>query len=400
MPTNLSVPRLLQLLSLCVSSLIVLSLCGSPATAQSVDRLRVVTWNVTNYTDSVSSARNTAFQTAIYGTFQGRSLAPDIFIGQEFTSTAAVTNFLSMLNTAPGTPGDWAAAPFVNGPDSDSAFFYRTSKASLLNTVTVFSPADPVNDQPRNTMRYDVQVSGGQTLSVYSVHMKSGNGGALDDPAVGTDRYRRVLEAQRIRNDAAALPANRHFMVAGDFNIQSSQEDAFQELNGTTFNSGLFKDPINTPGTWNNNSAFRFIHTQDPKLQMDDRLDMLLLSSSLVDGTGMDYIGNPLLAYSTTTWDDANHSYRAWGNDGSSYDTPIRVGTTAANENAMVGRVIAQSLIDSVGGSPGTGGHLPVYLDIALPVSVAVPEPGTLPFVAAVVCLRYRTRRRRYGPTA
>jgi hypothetical protein len=109
-----------------------------------------------------------------------------------------------------------------------------------------------------------------------------------------------LLEAQCIRADAQALPSGRNFLVAGDFNVQSSQEDAFQELNGATPNTGLFRDPINTPGTWNN-SAFRFVHTQDPKLAMDDRLDMLLLSSSLLDGTGADYQGDPLLAYRTTT---------------------------------------------------------------------------------------------------
>ena len=75
-------------------------------TDQAVAQLRVVTWNVTNY----SSGRVADFQTAIYGTHQGRSLAPDVLIGQEFLSQTGVNNFLGILNTATGSPGDWAAA--------------------------------------------------------------------------------------------------------------------------------------------------------------------------------------------------------------------------------------------------------------------------------------------------
>ena len=98
---------------------------GSPAMAQ----LRMTSWNVTNYSTSVPSSRDSAFQTCIYGvppsgtTYAGKPMAPDVFVGQEFLSQAAVTNFLNLLNTAPGSPGDWAAAPFLDGPDTDSAFF-------------------------------------------------------------------------------------------------------------------------------------------------------------------------------------------------------------------------------------------------------------------------------------
>jgi len=53
-------------------------------------QLRIANWNVTNY----SSGRVSAFQTAIYGVFQGRSMAPDVLIGQEFLSAAGVNAFL------------------------------------------------------------------------------------------------------------------------------------------------------------------------------------------------------------------------------------------------------------------------------------------------------------------
>ncbi len=127
------------------------ALCPGRAVAQ----LRVATWNVTNY----SSGRVADFQTAIYGTHQGRSLSPDVLIGQEFLSQTGVNNFLGILNTAPGSPGDWAAAPFFNGPDTDNAFFYRTSKVTLLAATTIALGGTSPN-HPRNVERYDCRLHG------------------------------------------------------------------------------------------------------------------------------------------------------------------------------------------------------------------------------------------------
>lgn len=67
--------------------------------------------------------------------------------------------------------------------------------------------------------------------------------------------------------------------------------------------------------------------------------------------------------FSFTTFDDPNHSYRTWGNDGRSFDIPLVV-----DDNHMVGPVIARALVDAPG---GTLGHLPVYLDLIVPAKVS-----------------------------
>ncbi|MFH0982388.1 MAG: hypothetical protein V2A79_12725 [Planctomycetota bacterium] len=318
------------------------------------DQLRIANWNVTNY----SSGRVSEFQTAIYGVYLSRSMAPDILIGQEFTSAAGVTNFLNILNTASGSPGDWAAAGFIDGPDTDNAFFYRTTKVDLLaSTVISYGGLSP--SPPRNTLRYDVRLDGfaspEATVAIYSSHMKSG-----DTP---DDLARRLLEAQRIRDNAETLTAGWHFLIGGDFNIPTSTENAYQELVGSQAdNSGRFFDPINTPGYWQNNCDFRFVHTQDPACPpsggMDDRFDQILVSASLKDTAGFDYVGNATIPYSTTTWNDPNHSYRSWGNDGTSCNACL---TTVGN--TMVGQTIAEALEAAA----LTGGHLPVFADFTLP---------------------------------
>jgi hypothetical protein len=98
---------------------------------------------------------------------------------------------------------------------------------------------------------------------------------------------------------------------------------------------------------------------------MDDRFDFLLLDSGLVDGDGFDYIGNAAIPYSTTTWNDPNHSFRAWGNDGTTYNQNINTTT-----NSMVGPTIANAIFQTTA-TDTAGGHLPVYLDLRVPPKAA-----------------------------
>ena len=339
-------------------------------TTGALAQLRVATWNVTNFSTATNTQGVTAaqragyFSTSIYGSFQGRSFAPDVLLTQEILGASAASSFLGILNAAPGSPGDWAMAPFVNNTNSTSesanngsnAFFYRASKIELFGQATIANA-------PRQTMRYDVRFRGyrdmadAPTLSLYSDHLKSG--------AASADVTTRAAETANIRANAASLPVGRAFLLGGDFNTQNSSEADYQNLVGAGTNgASRFYDPINSPGAWNNNANFRFIHTQDPVGSggMDDRHDQILISNALKDGAGLEYIGDTTKAYSTTTWNDPNHSYRAWGNDGTSFNTHL---TTTGN--GMVGPEIAQALRNSVGTADRadlTGGHLPVFLDL------------------------------------
>ncbi|MDX2146719.1 MAG: hypothetical protein SFZ23_04285 [Planctomycetota bacterium] len=342
-------------------------------------QLRVVEWNVTNY----SGGRVPEFQTAIYGVvpsglaLAGRSMAPDAIVGQEFLSQAGVNAFVQLLNTAPGSPGDWAAAPFIDGPDTDNAFFYRTSKLVVSNTVIISAANGSTTLPPRHTVRYDARLAGfadipGARISFYSTHMKSGT--------ASTDLSRRLQEASKIRDNAnglntngsgTALPAGWNFLVAGDFNIRSANESAYQRMvQSEADDDGRFFDPINAPGTWYSNSAFRFIHTQDPSTTgsggMDDRHDQILIGASLLNNTpGLAYVGNQALTFSSATWNDPNHSYRCWGNDGSTFNLSLATAT-----NTMVGPAIAQALVTVTNAGSTSGGHLPVLLDLRVPAKI------------------------------
>ena len=338
--------------------------------------IRVVTWNISDYDGNNVSAAD--IRNALFGTFQGRSMNPDLIIVQEFKSQTAVTKFLQALNTDPLNPTEWKAAPFIDGPDTDSEFFYRDAKFTFLGVTTAAQGSTTANatTQPRNTYRYDVQLKGfpnnPPVLACYAVHMK-----ASSDTE---SQARRLVEATRIRTNAQALPASWYFLMAGDTNIQSGTQDAYQKLvQSEANNAGRFFDPISPFGTpsvnWNNNSSYKFIHTQDPSGNpatyggMDDRFDMILLSMNMYSGTGLRYKGNPAVKFSTTTWNDPNHSTRAWGNDGTSFNAKL---TTTGN--TMVGPDIAQSLINA----SGLTGHLPVFLDLLTPTPQTADVSGRI----------------------
>ncbi len=324
-------------------------------------QLRVATYNISNYD---GSTRTAALKSVFYGAFQSRQFAPDVIVCQEFLTGPSLSTFVGLLNSAPGSPGDWTAAPFVDGADTESVCCFRTSKVDFLGYDVVSIGSSSTSNHPRNILRYDFGLKNyaGESakFSYYSTHMKAGS--------FENDKARRLIESQRIRTNAEGLPSGRAFLLGGDFNIQTSSETAYVHLVESAVNeSGRLFDPINRPGSWVNNGNFRFIHTQDPAGGggVDDRFDQILLSSGLIDGQGFEYIGDASIPFSTTTWNDPIHSYRCWGNDGTSFNLPL---TITGNQN--VGPTIAQALITSA----NTSGHLPVFLDLRVPPKMAVSK--------------------------
>jgi hypothetical protein len=203
-------------------------------------------------------------------------------------------------------------------------------------------------------------------LAIYNSHFKAGT--------TSDDMLRRETECNIIRNDSNTLNPAYARVIGGDFNIQSSSETAYQILVGSTGNNtGRFFDTVNRPGSWNNSSTYRFLHSQDPigGGGMDDRYDQILMTSSLFDGLGLEYIGNQTIPFGTTTWNDPNHSYRTFGNDGTSFNSVLN-----STSNTMVDNDVALAIKNAANGA----GHIPVYLDLKVPPKINSSLPLTVDF--------------------
>lgn len=329
---------------------------GLSANLHAADGIRVATWNISFY----AGDRAEQIGTVVYAQWNNRSLDPDVICLQEMTGRVPTLALVAALNDAPDSPGDWAAAPIFTNPGGvlHTALVYRTSKLEFVQADLV-AAGGPAPQQPRNVVRFDLRAVGydedDSLLSFFPLHYKAGY--------TDSDLARKLVEAQIVHDHIDTLPENRHIILGADLNIQRSTDHAYQALNGITPNTGVLWDPISTPGNWNNNAAFRNIHTQDPTGGggMDDRLDQILLSPSLLDGSGFDYDGDFSTPWNLATTQDPNHSHRAWGNDGSSYNQNLRI-----SGNTMVGPEIAQAIADMA----IPDGHIPVYLDLDVPPRV------------------------------
>ena len=163
--------------------------CAAIATsiANAGDGLRVATWNITNY----NGGNATHVQNVVYGEFNGNSLSPDVILLQEFSNVGAQNAFLNALNSAPGSPGDWAGGQFFAGGGGgiNTAVVYRTSKLDLLASILV-APAGGTSSHPRNIVRYDLRLDGytaeETVMALYPVHMKAGSGSSAFKNCNGT----------------------------------------------------------------------------------------------------------------------------------------------------------------------------------------------------------------------
>jgi endonuclease/exonuclease/phosphatase family metal-dependent hydrolase len=277
----------------------------------------------------------------------------DVLALQEVNSAATtVAGYASLMNTLyPGANYQYATlnGNYTDPQPSTQGLVYNANAVTLVSQSTVGVASS--SGQPRQTLKYQLRPIGydaAADIYIYNSHYKSG----------ASDTARRNTEAQAIRGNADAMPIGRNIIYLGDFNVYDSNEPMYNTLIGS--GSGQAFDPINKPGTWNNNSTFRRAHTQSPFSSstanslntgfdgvaggMDDRFDFQLVSSGVMDGHGLAYIPN---------------SYQAFANNGShALNSAINVSNTAQPQNVL----------DALA---GVLDHLPVLADYQLPAKLS-----------------------------
>lgn len=282
-------------------------LLAGTASAQ-IDTLKICSYNILKFSENVDDNRLANFRVVL------DAMKPDILIVQELISESAMQLFLnSVLNHT--MPNQFASSSFIDGPDTDNAVFYRTDKIQLLSQKQIATDLRDISEFVLRANRVDFRL--------YSLHLKAGQG--------SSNEQRRYSETRSLREYLNTLDEDANFIVAGDFNIYSSTESAFQKLIGSEpDNDGRLFDPIGREGNWHNNQTYAAIHTQSPRTSsfgggatggLDDRFDLMLISGSIYNAqTGSN--GDRIRYLSDT--------YSAFGNDGAHFDQAIITGTNNA----------------------------------------------------------------------
>jgi len=333
------------------------ALCALLIVATPARALRFVDYNVLDYPGSTGPARDPLYRTIL------SPVGADVLVTEEQTTQAGVTEFLGSLNTM--EPGLWAAAPFVDGNDTDAALFYKPAKVSFLGQWA-FYPDSPTNLRYVHVYRVKPvgYASDGAEFRIYAVHLKASTG--------SSNVAARLTEATGIRDSMNALPAGTHALVVGDFNFYTGLETGMQKfLESETNNNGRLYDPLGLQSiAWQDNGSIAIDHTQSPCLSggsacasgaatggLDDRFDLILPTYAFNDGAGLELLEN---------------TYVSVGNDGQHLNKNITDAPTIPE-----GATYASALILA-------SDHLPVRADIQLPAILAA-GPVSLPFGTVIV---------------
>ncbi|MEM9351769.1 MAG: hypothetical protein AAGA92_02035 [Planctomycetota bacterium] len=339
-------------LSLVVVSTAFLILAVSVAPSRLQAAIRVVSYNTLD--NPTTSAENTDFQTIMEAigikSVNGVAKRVDVIAVQEQTGISSTSgtavDMADQLNALYGVTS-YTSMLTNNGFDR-TGIVYDTSTLSLLGTAQTSG-----GPNGRFTLRAQFRPVGYTSpdadLYVYSAHLKADDG--------PSDIASRAAASNVIVANADALGADANVIFAGDFNYGDSFEAGYANLQGGNGNTSA-SDPLQL-ASWP--SLFEAEHmTQSTRnvsfgggagSGMDDRFDLQIISDDLLDGEGLSYIGP-----TSTGLESLDHSYQAFGNDGTSYNQAITTPSIGRSQPANV----LQALHDF-------SDHLPVVADYQLP---------------------------------
>ena len=289
------------------------------------ERVRIAAYNVKQFPNANNAAN--------YLKIVLNLIKPTILLTTELDGTDAVQQFLNnVLSTK------YRASMEVNiywGTGNECAVFYIDSLLTYLGSSTISAVPRPFAE-----FKFVHKITK-DTLIIFGAHLK----------AYPEETVNRLNAVNILRNRTMQLRATTNYMVAGDFNIFTSTEPAFQKLLDQS-SPGYFYDPQNAVGSWTDNPSFAHTHTYSPGY-LKSRLDMILISQTLKNKGGVDYLED---------------SYKIFGNDGNHFAKSITNGSNSWFSDISIGN----SLISA-------SDHLPVYVDLNFGVPTDINSTEEIP---------------------
>lgn len=332
------------------SALILISglLFSSSLFGQTTENIKVMTYNLLQYgvtsgpgcTPATVASKNTWLQ-LITSYYQ-----PDLFAVNELrwnTNHAYALNIKS--NALTYNPAMQITDASNNaGSEIANMLFYNSAKFGYLNHTAI---TGNVRDIDIYKLYHKNSTSSGDStlLWVMVAHLKAGNtaGDAADRGDAAADVMSWLSAHTEVTN----------CIIMGDFNLYSSNEAAYVALTNPS-HPKRFYDPSGVTTGWSG-ASFAAVHTQCPTTSqtfcasgggMDDRFDFILAGHSIMNHTQK-------IAFKTG-------SYKAFGNDGTSYNTDLNC------TNALPSTVC--SAVKQI------SDHIPVVMELQIDVTTGIHQ--------------------------
>jgi exonuclease III len=236
---------------------------------------------------------------------------PDIFMVCELQSEAGADEILNISLNYNLTA--YSRSEFIPNQSGEAnlqqLIYFKTEKFSLESSEIITTTVRDINKYVLKLNTVD-QETDPILIYIYVTHLKSSQGSA--------NQNLRLDMVSEFTSDLELLDPNSFVIFAGDFNIYTSSEPAYQELLDNT-NAILMVDPINTPGSWHNNDTYQDIHSQSTRINsgpfgagagggLDDRFDFITVSENMTSDPRMNFIID---------------SYKSFGNNGNCFNLDI-----------------------------------------------------------------------------
>lgn len=299
--------------------------------------IKTMVYNILRFPSSPPANREITLRNIL------QEYTPDIFMVNELDD-ANGSNLLLNQSLKPLNPAFEAATYYPNQSANDplqQMLYYNSDKFELI-----FETLYPTSVRDINHYVLALKTADYYTdpinLHVFVTHLKSSTG--------TTNQQIRLQMVNVFLNALAGVPANDFVLFAGDLNLYTASEPAYQALLNTN-NTHVLVDPINASGSWSNNANFAWVHTQSTRAAtvpgwgnsyatggLDDRFDFILIKQNMLT--------NPKLQYVPGT-------YQAYGNNGNCFDLSIN-NTNCTGTFSLATRQLLFNMSD----------HLPVVMQL------------------------------------
>jgi len=328
------------------------------ANAYAQDTVRVMHYNLMYYGQTSSYCTTSNNPQAAKDSYLKKIIKyvkPDIFTANEIAPNSATHQYILdyVMNTDGVTHYNKGLMTNSSGSDLSNGMFYNADKLVLLSQHNIVTSVRDINFYNFYFKAANLATTHDTAyLTCIIAHLKAGSN--------ASDSLARSVQTNILMNNLNSLNKKANYLLMGDFNVYTGDEQCFQNLINYSNADVRFYDPVNMVGDWNSNYYYSDYHTQSTHTTstgcfatggMDDRFDFILES---------EYI-----KYGTDHFQYITGSYKAIGQDGNHLNDAINYGTNNSAPDSII-----EALYDM-------SDHLPVVLNLSLDQAVGVSELQT-----------------------